>query len=75
MRPQHFIFLLVENHTHLTLACAIEPLRIANMISGQTLYSWSYASEDGKTSRASNDTVSLVQCAFRDIPKGDRLFV
>ena len=75
MRPQHFIFLLVENHTHLTLACAIEPLRIANMISGQTLYSWSYASEDGKASRASNDTVSLVQCAFRDIPKGDKLFV
>ena len=48
MRPQHFVFLLVENHTHLTLSCATEPLRIANMISGEELYSWSFASEDGR---------------------------
>ena len=44
MGTQHFVFLLVENHTHLTLACATEPLRIANMIGGEELYSWSYAS-------------------------------
>lgn len=75
MRPQHFVFLLVENHTHLTLACAIEPLRIANMISGEELYTWSYASEDGVSSRASNGSVTLVAHPFRDIPKCDRLFV
>lgn len=75
MNPKHFVFLLVENHTHLTLACAIEPLRIANMISGQDLYRWSYASEDGATSTASNGTVSLVQHRFDDLPKCARVFV
>lgn len=75
MTPQHFVFLLVENHTHLTLSCATEPLRIANMISDDTLYSWSYASEDGTSARASNDAVTLVQHAFSDLPKSDRLFV
>ncbi len=75
MKPQHFAFLLVENHTHLTLACATEPLRIANMISGQELYSWSLASEDGVTSTASNAVKSLVQHSFADLPKCDRALV
>lgn len=75
MSAQHLVFLLVENHTHLTLACAIEPLRIANMISGEELYRWSYASEDGASSTASNGSVTLVQHAFSDLPKCDRLFV
>ncbi|KZY41575.1 AraC family transcriptional regulator [Roseovarius sp. HI0049] len=75
MSAQHFVFLLVENHTHLTLACAIEPLRIANMLRGETLYSWSYASEDGVSAQASNGSVTLVQHAFRNLPKCDRLLV
>lgn len=75
MRPQHFVFLLVENHTHLTLACATEPLRIANMISGEPLYTWSYASEDGVSAQASSGSVTLVQHAFGDLPRCDRLFV
>lgn len=75
MSAQHFVFLLVENHTHLTLACAIEPLRIANMISGEDLYTWSYASEDGVSSTASNGTVTLVHQAFDDLPKSNRIFV
>ena len=75
MAAQHFVFLLVEDHTHLTLACATEPLRIANMISDNALYTWSYASLDGNSSRASNDTVTLVQHSFADLPKCDRVFV
>ncbi|MEX0339071.1 MAG: GlxA family transcriptional regulator [Arenibacterium sp.] len=75
MAAQHFVFLLVENHTHLTLACAIEPLRIANMISEEELYSWSYASADGASSTASNGSTTLVQHMFSDLPKCDRVFV
>lgn len=75
MKPQHFVFLLVEEHTHLTLSCAIEPLRIANMISGRELYSWSFAAENGETSTASNGTVSLVHHGFGDLPGCERLFV
>jgi transcriptional regulator GlxA family with amidase domain len=75
MTTQHFVFLLVEGHTHLTLACATEPLRIANMISGEDLYSWSYASEDGVSSTASNGSVTQVQHPFSTVPKCHRLFV
>ncbi|MDD9743335.1 MAG: GlxA family transcriptional regulator [Marinovum algicola] len=75
MAAQHFVFLLVEDHTHLTLACAIEPLRIANLISGRDLYAWSYASEDGISSRASNGSVTLVAHGFGAVPRADRLFV
>ncbi|MGP6089476.1 GlxA family transcriptional regulator [Antarctobacter jejuensis] len=75
MKPQHFTFLLIEDHTHLTLSCATEPLRIANMISGQELYSWSFASEDGVSATASNGAVTLVQNDFAMLPKSDRIFV
>ncbi|UWQ93762.1 GlxA family transcriptional regulator (plasmid) [Aliisedimentitalea scapharcae] len=73
--PQHFTFVLVEDFTHMAFSCAVDPLRIANLVSGQDLYSWSYASENGETATASNGTVSLVHHGFLEIPKSDRLFV
>lgn len=75
MRTQHFVFILVEEHTHLSLSCAIEPLRIANLISERPLYSWSYASANGESSTASNGSVTLVQHALNDLPRCDRLFL
>lgn len=74
-KTQHFVFALVEDYTHVAFACAVDPLRIANLLSGQELYRWSYASADGQTARASNGTVSLVHHGFADIPRCDRLFV
>ncbi|VCU61364.1 Transcriptional regulator, AraC family [Tritonibacter mobilis] len=73
--PQHFVFALVEDFTHMALSCAVDPLRIANLISGQTLYRWSFASENGETARASNDSVTLVHHGFDSLPDCDRLFV
>lgn len=73
--PQHFVFALVEDFTHLAFACAVDPLRIANLVSGRTLYRWSYASEDGKTATSSDGTAIVVHHAFADIPVCDRVFV
>ncbi|MCZ4268951.1 GlxA family transcriptional regulator [Rhodobacteraceae bacterium G21628-S1] len=73
--PQHFVFALVEDFTHMALSCAVDPLRIANLISGQTLYRWSFASENGETAQASNDSVTLVHHGFDSLPDCDRLFV
>ena len=73
--PQHFTFVLVEDFTHMAFSCAVDPLRIANLVSGEDLYSWSYASENGESATASNGTVSLVNHGYSDIPKSDRLFV
>ena len=73
--PQHFVFALVEDFTHMALSCAVDPLRIANLISGQSLYRWSFASENGETAQASNDSVTLVHHGFDSLPDCDRLFV
>ncbi len=72
---QHFVFALVDDFTHIAFACAVDPLRIANLISGKTLYRWSYASLDGETARSSDDTHVKVHHAFTDLPECDRLFV
>lgn len=65
---------LVEEFTHLALSCAIEPLRIANLLTGQELYRWRLASEDGKSARSSSGTVTLVDQGYEPVPPGDMLF-
>lgn len=74
-RPQHFLFALVEDFTHLAFSCAVDPLRIANLVSGKNLYRWSYASLDGATATSSNETVTVTHHSFQDIPACDQLFV
>lgn len=72
---QHFAFALVEEFSHLAFSCAVEPLRIANLISGQGLYRWSFLSEHGERATCSNGSVTLVQYGFDAPPPCDRLFV
>ncbi|WP_171131077.1 MULTISPECIES: GlxA family transcriptional regulator [unclassified Ruegeria] len=74
-RTQRFVFLLVEEFSHLAFSCAVEPLRIANLVSGQDLYEWAFVSENGETATCSNGTVTLVQGGLDAIGKSDRLFV
>jgi len=73
--PQHFTFVLVEEFSHLAFSCAVEPLRIANLLSGETLYRWSFASEDGARATCSNGSVTLVHHGLDTLPKCDRLFL
>ncbi|WP_420549522.1 GlxA family transcriptional regulator [Curvivirga sp.] len=74
-KPQHFLFLLVEEFAHIAFSCAVEPLRIANLVSGEELYTWSFASEDGTLATCSNGSQMLVQHSFDDLPNCDRAFV
>lgn len=73
-KTERFAILLVPEFTHIAFSCAIEPLRIANLIAGESLYEWVLASKDGERETCSNGTVSLVDCSFKDLPKCDRLF-
>lgn len=73
--PQHFVFMLVQDFTHIAFSCAMEPLRIANLVSGEELYRWSLVSEDGVSATCSNGTVTLVDYSFDKMPSNDRLFV
>ena len=49
-RERHFYFVLIPNFTMIAFATAIEPLRIANRMSGQQAYRWSLVSLDGEHS-------------------------
>lgn len=74
-KTQHFAFLLLEEFSHLAFSCAVEPLRIANLVSGEELYSWSFGSEQGQQVTCSNGSVTLVHFGFDTVPKCDQLFV
>lgn len=74
-KTTHFVFLLLENFSHLAFSCALEPLRIANLVSGEPLYRWSLASVDGVSATCSNRSVTLVNMGLEPMTRVDRLFL
>lgn len=71
----HFAFLLLRDFSHLAFSCAIEPLRIANLVSGRPLYRWSLISPGGHSATCSNGTVTLTHAGLEPTKAVDRLFV
>lgn len=71
----HFCFLLVDGFSQLAFSCAIEPLRLANRVSGQELYHYSLASENGRYATCLGGIRTMVQAPFEDLPKCERVFV
>jgi AraC family carnitine catabolism transcriptional activator len=52
--PEPIGFLLVPRFSMMAVASAIEPLRVANRLSGRTLFAWRLYSPDGAPAPASN---------------------
>lgn len=52
--PVSVTFVLVPKFTMLAFTSAIEPLRVANQLTGQILFRWQTCSEDGKPVACSN---------------------
>jgi AraC family transcriptional regulator, glycine betaine-responsive activator len=52
----HVAFLLLDRFTLIAFSAAIEPLRLANRVSGRTLYTWQLVSEHGGSVKCSNGT-------------------
>lgn len=73
--PQAIAFLLVEDFTHLAFSCAIEPLRIANLVAGRQLYRWSLISADGREARSSNGCLTRVDRGLAPLGRDELLFV
>ncbi|WP_275287844.1 GlxA family transcriptional regulator [Halomonas elongata] len=65
--PQTLGFLLLENFTLISLASAIEPLRMANQLAGRELYRWYTLSMDGNAVRAS-DGLQVTPDASTTVP-------
>lgn len=73
--PEHFVFLLRPNLSMIAFSAAIEPLRVANQLTGKVLYRWTMMSEDGESVRASNGVEIGVDCALGETPPGAYVFV
>ena len=52
--PQKIAFILVPKFSMIAFTAAVEPLRVANRVSGNELYSWSTFSSNGAPVTASN---------------------
>ena len=74
-KTQHFSFFLMPEFTHIAFSCALEPLRIANLVAGKPLYRWSLLSEDGERAVCSNGSVTLTHGGMDPGLRVDRLFV
>ncbi|MFB2532568.1 GlxA family transcriptional regulator [Paracoccus sp. p3-h83] len=53
-KPRRFFFVLLDRFTMMSLAGAVEPLRLANRAAGRTLYTWRLLGEGGLEARCSN---------------------
>ena len=74
-RPRQFAFLLVPNFPMLAFASAIEPLRIANWLSGNRLYEWLVATRDGKPVQASNGLLLTPHGSIKKVAPPELLLV
>jgi AraC family transcriptional regulator, glycine betaine-responsive activator len=62
-------FFLVPNFPMLAFSAAIEALRVANWVSGRTLYTWTLFSEDGKPVSPSSGIAMAAHAAMTDIDR------
>ena len=69
------VFLLLDQFTLMSLASAVEPLRMANQLSGQELYKWHTASPDGNPVWASDGVPITPDGSILSVPSADIVIV
>ena len=74
-RKSHFAFLTLPQYSMIALMNAVEPLRMANSLSGQLAYEWSIVSLDGKPVAASNGLTVTETKALDQVERADIVFV
>ncbi|WP_300030218.1 GlxA family transcriptional regulator [uncultured Roseobacter sp.] len=70
-RPQRFVFVLLHDFTMLSFASAVESLRIANRMSGRTLYEWTTLGEGGEPVNSCAGIGFQVDDDLRDLSRDD----
>ena len=68
-------FLLLPKFSLMAFASAVEPLRVANRLSGKTLYEWSLVSADGEPVFCSGGLGTVVDSSIRSELTADMLVV
>ena len=74
-RTRDVTFLLLDEFSHIAFSCAVEPLRVANLLQGEEIYRWRLASIAGERAVCSNKTVTLVDQGLDPLPPRSSLFV
>ncbi len=72
---KRFIFVLLEKFSMLSFASAVECLRIANRMSGRTLYSWAVHGEGGETVTCSAGTTFQLDGDLTDLQRDDTILL
>ena len=75
LRKSHYVFLTLPQYSMIALTNAVEPLRMANSISGQLAYDWSIVSLDGAAVTASNGLSMTPTRSLDVLGRVDILFV
>ena len=73
--PRRFVFLLLDKFTMMSFAGALEPLRVANRVSGEKLYTWVLAGEGGVEATCSNGAAFKLDMGLDEIGRDDVLLV
>lgn len=68
---RRFVFVLLDNFTLLCFAAAVESLRIANRMAGETLYDWVLAGENGDTVTCSAGAAFHVDIGLEELRRDD----
>ncbi|WP_070988044.1 GlxA family transcriptional regulator [Halofilum ochraceum] len=74
-KPIRLGFLLTPEYSMIAFASAIEPLRMANRLSGKRLYQWTTYTVDGEAVMASNGLEIRPDAAITEVAGLDTLFV
>ena len=73
--PQSIGFLLLDNFTLISLASAVEPLRMANQLSGKELYRWFTLTQTGLPVSASDGLQITPDAGLENAPALDAVIV
>ncbi|MGR3756180.1 MAG: GlxA family transcriptional regulator [Tranquillimonas sp.] len=74
-RPRRFVFVLLDQFTMLSFACALESLRIANRVAGRQVYSWTLMGDGGTVARASSGTEYRLDSDLDEVTRDDTVIV
>ena len=73
--PINFFFVLLDNFTLLSLAAAIDSLRLANQLSGRTLFSWTTVGEKGPSIKSSSGMPVQLDEHLPETNRGDYIVI
>ncbi len=73
--PYEIAILVIPKYSQLTLAALVEPLRMANTVSDQQLYNWTFCSDGHQKVTSSSGFDLAIGFDISEMPKFDALFV